>query len=92
MNAIEAMPGGGRLTLASRVTDGQVELAVADTGAGIPETIKDKIFDPFFTTKTEGTGLGLGIVYNIAQLHNGSVSFAGDATGTTFTLKLPVHS
>jgi len=92
MNAIEAMPSGGRLTLASRVIDGQVEISVTDTGAGIPETIKDKVFDPFFTTKPEGTGLGLGIVYNIAQLHNGSVSFAGDTTGTTFTLKLPVHS
>jgi signal transduction histidine kinase len=92
MNAIEAMPSRGRLTLASRVVDGQVEISVKDTGAGIPETIKDKIFDPFFTTKPEGTGLGLGIVYNIAQLHNGTVIFVSNDDGTTFTLKLPLQA
>ncbi|OGQ97898.1 MAG: hypothetical protein A2505_05200 [Deltaproteobacteria bacterium RIFOXYD12_FULL_55_16] len=92
MNALESMPSGGRLTLASLRVDEQVELIIKDTGAGIQEKIKDKIFDPFFTTKPEGTGLGLGIVYNIAQLHNGSISFASNATGTTFTLKLPVHT
>ena len=92
MNAIEAMPSGGRLTLVSRLADGQVEIAIKDTGVGVPEKIKDKIFDPFFTTKPEGTGLGLGIVYNIAQLHSGTVTFVSDATGTTFTLRLPVQS
>jgi len=92
MNAIEAMPFRGRLTLASRVADRQVEISVKDTGVGIPETIKDKIFDPFFTTKPEGTGLGLGIVYNIAQLHNGTVAFVSDNDGTTFTLRLPVQA
>lgn len=92
MNAIEAMPSGGRLTLASRLAAGQVEIAIKDTGVGVPEKIKDKIFDPFFTTKPEGTGLGLGIVYNIAQLHSGTVTFVSDATGTTFTLRLPVQS
>ena len=69
-----------------------MEIAIKDTGVGVPENIKDKIFDPFFTTKPEGTGLGLGIVYNIAQLHNGTVTFGSDATGTTFTLRLPVQS
>lgn len=92
MNAIEAMPSGGQLTLASRVADRQVEITVKDTGAGIPEKIKDKIFDPFFTTKPEGTGLGLGIVYNIAQLHNGTVTFVSDAAGTNFILRLPVQT
>jgi signal transduction histidine kinase len=92
MNAIEAMPSRGRLTLASRVANGQVEIAVKDTGAGIPEKIWDKIFDPFFTTKPEGTGLGLGIVYNIVQLHNGTVTFVSDNGGTTFTLRLPVKA
>jgi signal transduction histidine kinase len=69
-----------------------VEIAVKDTGAGIPEKIWDKIFDPFFTTKPEGTGLGLGIVYNIVQLHNGTVTFVSDNGGTTFTLRLPVKA
>jgi len=93
MNAAEAMPSGGQLTLVSRVIDDEmVEIAVRDSGSGIPEKIRDKVFDPFFTTKPEGTGLGLGIVYNIAQLHNGSVSFASTATGTTFFLRLPLQS
>ena len=92
MNAIEAMASGGRLTLASRIAEGQVEISVKDTGPGIPEAIQDKIFDPFFTTKPEGTGLGLGIVYNIAQLHNGTVTFVSDDSGTTFILRLPVQT
>jgi len=91
MNAIEAMPAGGQLTLSSRRLEDQVEISVRDTGGGIPEAIRHKVFDPFFTTKTEGTGLGLGIVYNIAQLHNGTVSFVTGPAGTTFTLKLAVH-
>jgi len=90
LNAIEAMPSGGRLTISSRVENGKVSIAVGDTGAGIPENVKDKIFDPFFTTKSDGTGLGLSIVYNIARLHNGDIRFENNEGGTTFKLELPV--
>jgi signal transduction histidine kinase len=92
LNAIEAMPEGGTLTVASRNDDGHYIISVADTGQGIPEEIREKIFDPFFTTKGDGTGLGLSIVYNIVNLHSGDISFENNGAGTTFTMKIPVHA
>ncbi|MCB2216986.1 MAG: HAMP domain-containing protein [Desulfobulbaceae bacterium] len=90
MNAIESMPEGGILALGTRKLNDHVEISIQDSGKGIDEGIRDIIFDPFFTTKDEGTGLGLGIVYNIAQLHNGTVSFVSSNNITTFTIKLPI--
>ncbi len=90
LNAVESMPDGGELTVSSKAQNGYAFVSIGDTGAGIPEDIKDKIFDPFFTTKGDGTGLGLSIVYNIASLHNGEISFKSNGKGTTFTLKVPV--
>lgn len=90
LNAVEAMSGGGTLTISSRAQDGYAFVSVSDTGMGIPEDIKDKIFDPFFTTKGDGTGLGLSIVYNIVNLHNGNVSFESNGEGTIFNLEIPV--
>lgn len=92
MNAIEAMPDGGRLYLATKMINDQIEISITDTGCGIPGNIRDTVFDPFFTTKAEGTGLGLGIAYNIVQLHQGSISFVSNAIGTTFVMRLPVQS
>ncbi|MEK7735667.1 MAG: ATP-binding protein, partial [Nitrospirota bacterium] len=91
LNATEAMPDGGLLTIRSRLDNGYVTVDINDTGAGIPAEIRDKIFDPFFTTKSDGTGLGLSIVYNIMAIHNGEVAFNSNGEGTTFTLKLPVN-
>lgn len=92
LNGIEAMPGGGALTVSSRDENNHLVISVSDTGQGIPEDIGDKIFDPFFTTKGDGTGLGLSIVYNIVNLHNGDVRFESNGAGTTFIMKLPVHT
>ena len=92
LNAVEAMPGGGLLTIRSRLDNGYVTVDINDTGAGIPAEIRDKIFDPFFTTKSDGTGLGLSIVYNIMAIHNGEVAFNSNGEGTTFTLKFPVNA
>ena len=104
LNARDAMPGGGRITIqvgkeallqpVGLLPSGRYAmLRVADTGEGIPEAIRDKIFDPFFTTKKEGegTGLGLATVYGIVQQHHGQIQVASVVgQGTTFTIHLPL--
>lgn len=90
LNAIEAMPDSGTLTISSKLENDSAVVSIGDTGNGIPEEIKDKIFDPFFTTKGDGTGLGLSIVYNIINIHSGEISFESNGKGTTFTLKIPI--
>ena len=92
VNARDAMPGGGTLTLTTRGAADVVTIHVADTGVGIPREIMGSIFDPFFTTKEAGagTGLGLSTVYGIVRQAGGEI--AVDSTpgrGTTFTIRLP---
>jgi len=92
VNAIQAMARGGRLTITSQSVDGGVEIAVADTGPGIPEAIQATIFEPFITTKPEGqgTGLGLSTVLMVVERHNGRINFTTKAgAGTTFRIHLP---
>jgi GAF domain-containing protein len=91
LNALDAMPKGGVLALATAFGDGRVELLVTDTGVGIPEHIKQKIFDPFFTTKgPRGTGLGLSMTYGILSRHGAQVVVeSAEGRGTTFRLSFP---
>ncbi len=93
VNASEAMPGGGRLTLATGVAeDGGVQLVVRDTGCGIPEGIRDRIFEPFFSTKhaSEGAGLGLAVVHGIVSRHGGRIEVESEVgKGTTLRITLP---
>jgi signal transduction histidine kinase len=88
-NALEAMPGGGRVTLESAARDGSVVLSVRDTGPGLPEGLD--VFQLFVTTKPRGTGLGLSLAQQIVVEHGGELSaLSVPGQGATFTIKLPL--
>ena len=90
-NAREAMPGGGKLTVATRGEEGAAVVEVRDTGPGIPHERLQRIFDPFFTTKERGTGLGLALAQEIAQEHGGQLTCESvPGHGTAFRLRLPL--
>jgi GAF domain-containing protein len=91
LNALDAMPEGGTLTLSTAQVDSRVEIAVADTGVGMSAEVRDKVFDPFFTTKgPQGTGLGLSMTYGIVSRHGGSITVDSEpGRGSTFRLSLP---
>jgi two-component system NtrC family sensor kinase len=96
-NAAEAMPGGGTLTLATRLDPlgDRVSIMVGDTGVGIPPENIPKLFAPFFTTKPigKGTGLGLAITYGIVKMHRGQVTVQSEVgKGSRFTVTLPVRA
>jgi PAS domain S-box-containing protein len=94
VNAFQAMPGGGvcRIAVAAREEGarGWIEIAVQDSGVGIPAGDIPRLFDPFYTTKVNGSGLGLAIAYRIVQDHGGTIEVASTVGGgTTFVVKLP---
>ena len=91
LNGCQAMPNGGRLTMAAKVEkDRRIALTVEDTGIGISADKLDRIFDLYFTTKPEGSGIGLSIVYRIVQLHGGEIEVQStEGRGTTFRILLP---
>jgi two-component system, sporulation sensor kinase E len=90
-NALAAMPGGGRLSLAALRADEEVRLSVADSGVGIPEEDLPKIFEPYFTTKENGTGLGLTITFKIVKEHRGEIAVKSrPGQGSVFTISLPI--
>lgn len=87
-NAVEAMPGGGTLSITAYRRDDEIVLEISDTGCGIPEGID--VFQPFTTSKSQGTGLGLHVVRQIVFSHRGAISYRTDrGAGTTFDVRLP---
>jgi two-component system NtrC family sensor kinase len=95
LNAADAMPAGGTLTITSNPEDSFVQVRFTDTGIGIPEKNLNRIFDPFFTTKADkkGTGLGLAVSYGIIDRHRGQIDVQSEeGKGTTFTIKLPLQA
>jgi signal transduction histidine kinase len=93
-NALDAMPEGGILTLASRLEEGRARIVVKDTGLGMSEEVRGRVFEPFFTHgKRNGTGLGMSIVRRVVEAHGGEVSVtSAPGLGTAVTVVLPAAS
>lgn len=95
MNAVEAMPGGGHLSLSARLENNENVIEVTDTGHGMDEATLQRVFEPFFTTKGPalGTGLGLPLAWGIAERHGGRLEArSAPNVGTTFVIRLPAFS
>jgi len=91
VNAMQAMPDGGKLRFESSATEETAEIRVSDTGPGIPQELREKIFSLYFTTRKEGSGIGLAMTFRIVQLHDGTIDFTSEpGKGTTFLIRLPI--
>lgn len=91
INAEQAMPNGGKLTITARKEKGNCLITVEDTGEGIPEDIKPNLFQPLFTTKAKGQGFGLAASKRLAKAMGGDITFESKkGKGSKFTLKLPI--
>ncbi|HEX3570758.1 MAG TPA: ATP-binding protein [Acidobacteriaceae bacterium] len=92
LNAMDAMPDGGTLTLSAAPRNGAIEIRIADTGAGLTPEECDRLFTPYYTTKQHGTGLGLAVVQSIIADHHGTISVrTASGGGAEFVIELPAH-
>lgn len=90
LNALDAMPAGGTLTMRTSQHEGNIRIEVADTGKGLTPEECSRLFTPYYTTKVQGTGLGLAIIQSVVSDHRGTISVTSDeGRGTTFRIELP---
>jgi signal transduction histidine kinase len=90
INALEAMPGGGELTVRVRAEPGEFVVEVQDRGPGILPEVQPHLFEPYFSTKARGTGMGLALSEKFISQHGGSIDYTTGPGGTTFRVALPV--
>jgi signal transduction histidine kinase len=92
LNACQAMPKGGTIRMTTAVEDGVfVRVTISDEGMGIPAEDLEKIFRLYYTTRSDGTGIGLSLVYRIVQLHDGLIEVSSEVgRGTAFAVRLPI--
>ena len=92
INAEQAMPNGGKITITARKQNGYCLITIEDTGEGIPEDVKPHLFKPLFTTKSKGQGFGLAVSKRLAKAMGGDVTFESEkGNGSKFTVKLPTY-
>jgi PAS domain S-box-containing protein len=90
INALEAMPSGGTLSIDVKLGEEFLQVEVADTGVGIPEDLQSSVFKPYFSTKTRGSGMGLALTEKLISQHGGNITFQSDQRGTAFCVLLPL--